>query len=90
LAYSYTVEGERYPGHFSRQFADQQDAFDYVQPLKGRPIFVRYKPGHPNVSAVRLAEQDSLFTAKHGSFSGGLINRCLELLGHRTAKAGNR
>jgi hypothetical protein len=35
LTYSFTVIGERYAGHFSRQFADQQDAFDYVQPLMG-------------------------------------------------------
>lgn len=83
LAYSYIVEGERYAGHFSRQFADQQDAFDYIQPLQGRAIFVRYRPGDPNVSAVRLSEQDSLFTATHGSFSGRLVSRCFELLGHR-------
>ncbi len=70
LAYSYIVEGERYAGHFSRQFADQQDAFDYVQPLKGRSIFVRYKPGDPSVSAVRLTEQDSLIHRQTRKFLG--------------------
>ncbi len=33
--YSYLVEGERYAGYFSRQFADEQDAWDYVRPLQG-------------------------------------------------------
>ena len=30
LAYSYLVDGERYSGYFTRQFADEQDAWDYV------------------------------------------------------------
>jgi Protein of unknown function (DUF3592) len=90
LAYSFAVAGERYAGHFSRQFADQQDAFDYVQPLKGRSILVRYRPDNPNVSAVRLSDQDPLFTARHGSFSSGLVKRFLELLGHGSGGSGQR
>jgi hypothetical protein len=49
LSYSYVIDGERYSGYFTRQFADEQDAWDYVRPLKGQPIFVRHKPSNPAV-----------------------------------------
>jgi len=56
LAYSYLVDGERYSGYFTRQFADEQDAWDYVHPLKGQAIFVRHKPSNPAVSSVRIVD----------------------------------
>ena len=49
LSYSYVIDGERYSGYFTRQFADEKDAWDYVRPLKGQPIFVRHKPSNPAV-----------------------------------------
>jgi len=68
IGYSYLVDGARYSGYFSRQFADQQDAWTYLNPLKGRVLIVRYKPSAPGTSAFRLTEQSAIFKARAGNF----------------------
>jgi len=76
LAYSYLVDGERYSGYFTRQFADEQDAWDYVRPLKGWAIFVRHKPSNPAVPSVRIADQNSLLARSgQGSFVVRFLSR---------------
>jgi hypothetical protein len=75
IAYSYALQGERYSGYFVRQFADEQDAWDYARPLAGQPISVRYKPASPAVSAVRIEEQNPLFAGAQKSFALRLISR---------------
>ena len=72
VAYSYLAEGERYAGYFSRQFTSEQDAWDYLGPLKGQPAFVRYQPGNPAASALRTDEQTSQFRTQRGGLIGGL------------------
>jgi hypothetical protein len=67
LGYSYRVEGERYSGYFVRQFADEQDAWDYIRPLKKQTIFIRYRPSNPGVSAVRTFDQNPLFARTQGN-----------------------
>lgn len=57
LGYSYLVNGDRYSGYFSWQFGDEQQAWDYVTPLQGRPVTVRYLRENPDVSALRPADQ---------------------------------
>lgn len=82
LAYSYRVDGERYSGYFTQQFADEQDAWDYVRPLKEQPIFVRYRPTDPEVSAVRIDDQNSLLAAREESFVARFFLRSIwNLLG---------
>jgi hypothetical protein len=77
VAYSYLVEGERYAGYYSRQFADEQDGWDFLRPLKGQSIFVRYKPGRPDVSAIRTADQGPLFATDPPNFIGRLLSSSL-------------
>jgi hypothetical protein len=57
LGYSYYAEGELYSGYYSRQFHDEQAAWDYASGLKDKTVVVRYKPGHPEVSALRINDQ---------------------------------
>jgi len=73
IGYSYLVEGERYAGYFARQFAEGQDAWSYATPLKGQSVTVRYKPGAPAISALRLDDQSSIFHSSRRSFTGGLF-----------------
>jgi uncharacterized protein DUF3592 len=81
MAYSYLVEGERYSGYYCRQFADEQAAWDHIQPLKGQPIFVRYKPGNPEVSAVRCSDQHSILAADQQNYFSGLLQSLRRMLG---------
>jgi hypothetical protein len=67
LGYSNRVEGERYSGYLTRQFADEQDAWDYIRPLKEHKIFIRYRQANPGVSNVRTSDQNPLFVARPGN-----------------------
>ena len=83
LGYSYHAEGERYSGYFLLQFANEQDAWDAIDPLKGQSIFIRYKRGNAAVSAVRSDDQNSFFAATHGNFIYRLLTVYVpELIGH--------
>ncbi len=68
VGYSYRVDGELYSGYFARQFADEQDAWDYVRPLKHQPVLVRYQPSDPATSTVRATDQNRLLEIS-GKFS---------------------
>jgi len=57
LGYSFSAKGGRYSGYFSWQFGDEQQAWDYVTELKGRPVIVRYKDESPDVSTLRNVDQ---------------------------------
>jgi hypothetical protein len=57
FGYSYLVGGDRYSGYFSWQFGDEQQAWDYVTDLKGRPVIVWYLREKPDTSALRSADQ---------------------------------
>lgn len=80
VAYSYVAEGERYAGYFARQFVDEQDAWDYIRPLKGQSLLVRYKPGSPSASAVRITEQNPLFVGAQQNFARRWLSRSVEHL----------
>jgi hypothetical protein len=82
LAYSYVANGERYSGYFLLQFADEQDAWEAIDPLKGQTIFVRYHSGNAAFSAVRRTDQSFQFAQSRESFLKRLIIRqILEALG---------
>jgi Protein of unknown function (DUF3592) len=68
LGYSYLVEGNRYSGYFSWQFGDEQQAWDYVTELKGRPVAVRYMRKNPDVSALRSGDQSQTNLRGSGFF----------------------
>jgi len=87
LSYSYVIDGERYSGYFTRQFADEQDAWDYVRPLKGQPIFVRHKPSNLAVSSVRIVDQSPLVAGGQGSLAVRFIGRLVSHLIGDAAKA---
>ncbi len=59
LGYSYYAEGELYSGYYSRQFHDEQTAWDYASGLKDKTVLVRYKPRHPEVSTLRVNDQNA-------------------------------
>ncbi len=57
LAYSYEVAGEFYSGFLRLNFGREQDADSFSHRFpRGMPIFVRAKPGKPEVSVMRLSE----------------------------------
>ena len=87
VAYSYLAYGERYSGYFFRQFADEQDAWNYAHPLKGETLAVRYNPNNPAASAIRTVDQTPLFVTAQPSLLGRLLSRNIpEILGLSVGK----
>ena len=68
VGYSYLVEANRYSGYFSQQFADEQQAWDYVEGLRGRAVLVRYRQDDPDISVLRVADQQSYINLRGSGF----------------------
>ena len=77
LGYSYTVEGSIFSGYLTHQFADEQDAWEYVDLVKGQMIPIRYHAGEPAISAVLTADQSVLHISNRKSFLAQLMGRTL-------------
>ena len=58
LDYSYRVAGEYYAGGITRQYPDEQAAWDFVDARRGKPVVVRYKDDHAQASVLRDADQE--------------------------------
>jgi Protein of unknown function (DUF3592) len=83
LGYSYSVEGVIFSGFVTQQFADEQDAWEYVDQVKGQAIFVRYHPVNPAISAVRSADQTALAISSRRNLVAQLLGSDLiELFTH--------
>ena len=80
LGYSYSVEGSVFSGYLTHQFADEQDAWEYVDLVKGQMIPMRYQAGQPALSAVRTADQSTLHVSNRKSFLAQLMGRTLAQL----------
>ena len=80
LGYSYSVEGSLFSGYLTHQFADEQDAWDYVDLVKGQMIPVRYQAAQPAISAVRTADQSTLQISNRKSFPAQLMHHTLAQL----------
>lgn len=80
LGYSYVVEGERYSGYYSRQFADEQHGWDFADALRGQRVVVRYRDDHPGVSVLRATDQQSYVDLRGPGFFGSLFRAAFERL----------
>lgn len=89
LHYSYRVAGEYYAGRITRQYPDEQAAWDFVDAHRGNSVVVRYKDDKAAVSALRNEDQKLSWTA--GASPGFLAavwrHWCDELRGEPTFAA---
>lgn len=52
LAYSYSLSGEEFKGEYTRNFASEEAALEFVRCLEGQIIEVRYDPNKPKRSVL--------------------------------------
>jgi hypothetical protein len=57
LGYTYTINGDYYSGYHTRQYADEQSAWTFVDARRNLPVLVRYKPSDVKVSMIREVDQ---------------------------------
>jgi len=51
------VSDAYYSGYLSRQFWDEQSAWTFADGFKGRQVMIKYNPGKPQKSILRLGDQ---------------------------------
>lgn len=64
LDYSYIVDGEYYSGRISRQYPDEQAAWDFVDAHRDQPVIVRYRDRAAQKSVLLLQDQDFSWGAR--------------------------
>ncbi len=52
VAYSYTVNGERYGGHMEKEFNTEEEAVEFVTGVRDQEVIVRYQADKPDKSVV--------------------------------------
>ena len=57
IGYSYNVNGDYYSGYLTRQFNDEQRAWDFVDARKDSQVLIRYKPNRPQIAVLRESDQ---------------------------------
>jgi hypothetical protein len=57
LDYGYRVHGEYYAGSITRQYADEQAAWDFVDAFRGWDALIRYRDDKAQSSVLREADQ---------------------------------
>ena len=65
LDYSYSVAGDYYAGSITRQYPDEQAAWDYVDARTGITVVVRYKDDNVEACVLRDPDQDRSWTAEN-------------------------
>ncbi len=63
LAYSYTVEGHYYSGYYQREFASEEEGWEFVRDLRGRSAIVSYIPRNPAKSMLSEDAVTALLSA---------------------------
>jgi len=72
IAYTYAVEGKLYTGMHTTGFWLHRSARQYSDQFMSLPtLFVRYRPGEPKASVVRLDDQLSPGSAARSFFENG-------------------
>jgi len=67
LDYRYKVAGEYYAGSLTRQYPDEQVAWDFVDARRSKTVVVRHKDDNPQACVLRDADQEPCWTEGTGS-----------------------
>src|SRR3974390_1263949 len=57
MEYTYKVHGDYFSGSMTRQFPDEQVAWDFVDTHRDEPVVVRYRDDKPEVSKLLVSDQ---------------------------------
>ena len=64
MNYIYLVDGISHTGVKQREFGDQEEAWEYLRDLEGKPVEIQYKPGKPGTSSLSESSLQALLQAR--------------------------
>jgi len=70
LAYSYTLEGHYYSGYYQREFASEEEGWEFVRDLQGRSTMVSYSPRNASKSLLSEDAVSALLNSRQPAPEG--------------------
>jgi hypothetical protein len=64
LGYSYSVSGKVEDGLYKREFNSEEEAWEFVRDLKGKPVAVHYNPDKPSASTLSEESVETLLRTR--------------------------
>jgi hypothetical protein len=64
LGYSYSVAGNVNSGFYKREFGTEEEAWEFVTDLKGKPVSVQYNPSKPSASTLSEPSIETLLQTR--------------------------
>jgi hypothetical protein len=71
LAYSYSVEGQYYSGHYERELGSEGEGWEFVRDLQGKTVIVSYNPRNAAKSTVSEESVATLLNTRPPAPEGG-------------------
>lgn len=64
LGYSYSVVGNVEAGFYKRDFRTEEEAWEFLRDLKGKPVAVHYNPNKPSTSTLSEPSIETLLQTR--------------------------
>lgn len=64
LGYSYSVAGNAGAGLYKREFSTEEEAWEFLRDLKGKPVAVHYNPNNPSSSTLSEPSIDTILQTR--------------------------
>lgn len=64
LGYSYSVAGNVEAGFYKREFGTEEEAWEFLRDLKGKPVAVLYNPNNPSTSTLSEPSIETLLQTR--------------------------
>jgi|SRR5215467_803339 len=64
LGYSYSVTGQTEAGFYKREFRTEEEAWEFVRDLKGKPVAVHYNPNKAATSTLSELSVENLLQTR--------------------------
>ena len=72
LAYKYALEGQYHSGRYRRDFAYEQEGWEFARDLKGKSVLVSYNPSNPAKSLLLEDAVNTLLASRPPAPAGNL------------------
>ncbi len=79
VAYSYALEGHYYSGYYQREFATEEESWEFVRDLQGKSAIVSYNPRNPAKSLLSEGAVTDLLNARPPAPAGKFQVRVSEV-----------
>ncbi len=74
IGYSYSVAGQTEGGFYKRELSTEDEAWEFVRDLKGKPVAVHYNPNKPATSTLSEQSVETLLQTRAPRAAGDMLS----------------